>query len=107
MPNRTIPRSTPDIVDYHPAMSNLNHILEQLQGIVSFLSEFAKVLKEKSLLSFCRPKNLKDHLVRSKLCRGRDRKNGMVKCNKKRRQVGNFIRQEINIGVALLLRLLC
>ena len=60
---------------------------------MGFSSEFAKVLKEKPLLSFRRPKNLKDHLVRSKLCREGNQENGMVKCNKKRCQVCNFIRQ--------------
>ena len=81
------------VFDYHPAMGCLNQIFEQLQGIVSISSEFAKVLKEKPLLSFRRPKNLKDHLVRSKLRREGNRENGMVKCNKKRCQVCNFIRQ--------------
>ena len=81
------------VVDNHPAMGCLNQIFEQLQGIVGFSSEFAKVLKEKPLLSFRRPKNLKDHLVRSKLRREGNRENGMVKCNKKRCQVCNFIRQ--------------
>ena len=73
-------------------MSCLNQIFKQLQNIVSFLSEFARVLKEKPLFSFRMPKNLKDHLVRSKLCREGNGKNGMVKY-KKGCQVCNFIRQ--------------
>ena len=81
------------VVDYHPVMSCSNQIFQQLQGIVGLSAEFATVLKEKPLLNFCRPKNLKDHLVRSKLCREGNRENGMVKCNRKRCQVCNFIRQ--------------
>ena len=76
----------------HPVMSCLDEIFKQLQDIVGLSSKFAKVLKNKPLLSFCRPKNLKDHLVRSKLRGEGNRENGMVKCNKKRCQVCNFIR---------------
>ena len=81
------------VVDYHPVMSFLNQIFKQLHGIVGLSPEFARVLKEKPLPSFHRLKNLKDHLVRSKLRREGNRENGMVKCNKKRCQVCNFIRQ--------------
>ena len=62
------------VVDYHPVMSCLKQIFKQLQDIVGLSAEFAKVLKEKPLLSFRRPKNLKDHLVRSKLRREEIRK---------------------------------
>ena len=75
-------------------MSCLNQIFKQLQDIVGLSPEFAKVLKEKPLLNFRRPKNLKDHLVRSTLRREGNRENGMVKCNNKGCQVCNFIRQE-------------
>ena len=64
-------------------MSSLNQIFRQLQDIVGLSLEFAKVLKEKPLLSFRRPKNLKDHLVRSKLRREGNRENRVVKCNEK------------------------
>ena len=79
------------VVDYHPAMNCLSQIFRELQALVGLSAEFAKVLKESPLLSFRRPRNLKDHLVRSKLRRVDNRTNGMVKCNKKRCQVCNYI----------------
>ena len=45
-------------------MSCLNQIFKQLKSIVGLSPEFARVLKEKPLLSFRRRKNLKDHLVK-------------------------------------------
>ena len=80
------------VVDYHPVMSSLNQIFKQLQGIVGLSPEFARVLKEKPLLSFRRPKNLKDHLVRSKLRRNWE--NCMAECKKKMSHVCNFITGE-------------
>ena len=47
------------VVDYHPVISCLNQTFKQLQDIVGLSPPFAKVLKEKPLLSFRRPKNLK------------------------------------------------
>ena len=59
--------------------------------MVGLSADFAKVLKESPLLSFRRPKNLKDHLVRSKLRKVDKGTNGMFKCGKKRCQVCNYI----------------
>ena len=80
------------VVDYHPVMSCLNQIFKQLQGIVGLSPEFAKVLKKNLCLVSVGLRTLK--IVRSKLRREGNRENGMVKCNKKRCQVCNFIRQE-------------
>ena len=55
------------VIDFHPAFSSLNGTLQKMQSIVEMSSDFFKVVPEKPLLSFRRPRNLKDHLVRSKL----------------------------------------
>ena len=54
-------------LDFHPALKELFGILHELQSIVGLSQDFLKVLPEKPIISFRRPRNLKDHLVRSKL----------------------------------------
>ena len=66
-------------------------ILHELQSIVGLSEDFLKVLPEKPLLSFRRPRNLKDHLVRSKLRNLEYSDKGMNKCGKTRCQVCNYI----------------
>ena len=79
------------VLDFHPALGSLNGILQEMQGIVEMSSDFFKDLPEKPLLSFRRPRNLKDHLVRSKLCSIEGLDKGMIKCGKRRSQVCNYV----------------
>ena len=82
-------------------MSGLNKIFRELQNIVGLSSEFAKVLNEKPLLDFLRLKNLKDHIVRSKL-RREGNPEGTFRCNKKRCYVVTLLDRGIRLRVPLL-----
>ena len=79
------------VLDFHPALKELFGILHELHSIVGLSENFLKVLPEKPLLSFRRPRNLKDHLVRSKLRNLEYSDRGMNKCGKRRCQVCNYI----------------
>ena len=52
-------------LDFHPWFKSLNSTLQKVQGIVEMSSDCLQVLLERPMLKFCRPGNLKDHLVRS------------------------------------------
>ena len=70
------------MVDYHPALSALYGIFRELQQIVGLSDSFLRsdsVMPEPPMISFRRCKNLKDHLVRSKLSKEKDAVVGMFK----------------------------
>ena len=78
------------VVDYHPALSALYGIFRELQQIVGLSDSFLSVMPEPPMISFRRCKNLKDHLVRSKLSKEKDRIDavgGMFKCGSKKCKV--------------------
>jgi hypothetical protein len=73
------------VIDYHPAwLRVLYNILRELQVIVSWSERFLSIMPEPPMVCFRRSKNLKDHLVRSKLRREEETVVGMLKCGKKR-----------------------
>jgi hypothetical protein len=57
------------VIYYHPALRVLNNIFRELQVIVSWSEKFFSIMREPPMVCFRRSKNLKDHLVRSKLRR--------------------------------------
>ena len=75
------------VVDYHPALSALYGIFRELQQIVGLSDSFLSVMPEPPTISFRRCKNLKDHLVRSKLSKEKDAVGGMFKCGSRKCKV--------------------
>ena len=57
------------VIDFHPALRVLYNIFRELQVIVSWSERFLSIMPEQPMGCFRRSKNLKDHLVRSKLGR--------------------------------------
>ena len=56
------------VLNYHPALLNVHRELKELQVIVNMSVNVLKaILLETPLLSFQRPKNLRNELVRVKL----------------------------------------
>ena len=75
------------VVDYHPALSALYGIFRELQQIVGLSDSFLSVMPEPPMISFRKCKNLKDHLVRSKLSKEKDAVGGMFKCGSRKCKV--------------------
>ena len=72
------------MVDYHPALRALYDIFRELQVIVSWSERFLHIMSEPPMVCFRRTKNLKHHLVRSKLRGEEETVVGMFKCGKRK-----------------------
>lgn len=75
------------VIDYHPGLQDLHGIFMELQQIVGWSDSFLKIMPDLPMICFRRAKNLKDHLVRSKLPKEQDEIGGMFKCGNKRCKV--------------------
>ena len=64
---RTGSQCTPLVVTYHPGLPNLNNILRELHPVLLASDSMRDILPEPPLLSFRRPRNLRNELVRAKL----------------------------------------
>ena len=82
------------VLDFHPAFSNVRGIVESLWPMLQASDDFKKIFKDKKpLISFRRPRNLADNLVRSKIKTFSDKGKGMKKCGKARCQICNCVEE--------------
>ena len=73
--------AVPFILTHHPKLSDVGKILWENRDILYRVEEVEKVFSPPPFVSFRIPRNLKSHLVRSKLY-PLERKSGSAKCNK-------------------------
>ena len=64
----------PFVVDYHPGLPDIQAIFKKHQSILQQSDRLKDVVNTLPILSFRRPKNLKDNLVRAKVCTSQDEK---------------------------------
>ena len=81
----------PLVINFHPALSGVNNIIDSLWPILHASGEMKDLFKEKPIVAFRRPRNLKDELVRSKLKRENNIVKGMYKCGKSRCQICKYV----------------
>ena len=72
----------PLVTTFHPGLPNLPHILQKYLPILHSSTRCKKAIPNCPIVSFHRPKNLRDILVRSKVAT--NHQNGFFKCNNKR-----------------------
>ena len=81
------------VLNYHPMLLNVHHVLKELQAIVNMLANVLKAILPKApLLSFRRPKNLRDELVRAKLKPVEEVARGMFICGNKKCKICGFVK---------------
>ena len=78
-------------LDFEPALLGVHGILCDLQVLTDMSSILKRVLVEIPMISFERPKNLKDNLVRAKLQPLEEKAKGMFCCGKVRYKVCNYV----------------
>ena len=86
----------PLVLNFHPALSEVNDKVNSLWSIMHASDEMKEVFKDKRpLISFRRPRNLADNLVRSKIKRDADtgKAKGMKKCGKSRCQICCYVEE--------------
>ena len=84
----------PLVLNFHPAFSGARGIVESLWPVLQASDNIKEIYKDKNpLISFRRPRNLADNLVRFKINRLRDKEKGMRKCGKSRCQICNYVEE--------------
>ena len=84
----------PLVLDFHPVFSEVRGIVESLWPMLQASDDIMKIFKDKNpLISFKRPRNLADNLVRSKIKRFSDKGKGMRKSGKARCQICNCVEE--------------
>ena len=79
----------PMVVTYHPNLPNIGYVLRELQPLLHCSDKCKKAVKEVPMVTFRRPKSLKDYLVHAKLraTSVEEKPKGTVKCGDRRCQV--------------------
>ena len=83
----------PLVVNFHPVLSGIGKVVNSLWPILHASDDMKRVFGEKPIVSFRRPRNLKDELVRAKLKDERVISVGMKKCGKSRYKVCGFVEE--------------
>ena len=82
----------PLVLNFHLAFSGVRGIVESLWPMLQASDDIKEISKDKKfLISFRRPRNFADNLVRSKIKRLSDK--GMRKCGKPRCQICNYVEE--------------
>ena len=84
----------PLVLNFYPAFSRVHEIVESLWPMMQASDDTRQIFKDKKpLVSFGRPRNLADNLVRSKIKRLGIKEKGMRKCHKPRCQICNYVEE--------------
>ena len=83
----------PLVVNFHPALSGIGKVVNSLWPILHTSDDMKKVFGAKPIVSFRRPRNLKDESVRVKLNDERIINVGMKKCGKSRYKFCRFVEE--------------
>ena len=78
-------------LDFRPALLGVHGILRDLQVLTDMSPILKRVLVEVPMISFRRPKNLKDKLVKAKLQPLEENAKGMFCCGKVACNVCNYV----------------
>ena len=82
----------PLVLNFHPALSGVGEVVNSLWPVLQASEGMREILGDmKPLISFRRPRNLADNLIRSKVKKVNVEGKGMKKCDKARCQICNFV----------------
>ena len=80
------------VLNYHPALLKIHRIRRELQVLVEWSPLLKSILPEPPIVSFRRPRNIKDFLVRAKLEPEIQSDKGMFGCGKVRCKICKFVK---------------
>ena len=86
----------PLVLNFHPALSGISQKVKSLWPVLHASDDMNKVFKNiKPLISFRRPRNLADNLVRSRIKEASNTREdkGMKKCGKSRCQICSYVEE--------------
>ena len=89
-------RVVPLVLNFHPALLGVSQKVKSLWPVLHASNEMQDVFKDtKPLISFRRPQNLADYLIRSKIngATNTRKDRGMKKCGKSRCQICNYVEE--------------
>ena len=88
--------AVPLVLNFHPALSGISQKVKSLWPVLHASDDMNEVFKDiKPLISFRRPRNLADNLVRSKIKEASNTREdkGMKKCGKSRCQICSYVEE--------------
>ena len=96
--------AVPLVFNFHPALSGISQKVKSLGLVLHASDEMNEVFKDiKPLISFRRPRNLADNLVRSKIKEASNTRKdkGMKKCGKSRCQICSYVEELKNLNMVI------
>ena len=81
------------IINFHPVRSGIGKVVNSLWPILHVSDDMKRVFGEKPIVSFRRPRSLKDEFIRAKLKDERVITVGMKKCGKSLCKVCDFVEE--------------
>ena len=85
-------------MEFHPGISGVSKVIDSLWPVFRASDDMRKISEEKPMLSFKRPRNLKDVLVKSKLRVDKEGVVGMKRCGKSRCQISQYANEGNEFG---------
>ena len=83
----------PLILNFHPALSGVRSIIDSLWPILHASEDMKKIFGEIPMVTYRRPRNLKDKPVRAKLKGESNENKGIKRCGKRRCRICNYIEE--------------
>ena len=83
----------PLVMNFHPALSGVGEIVDSLWYMFQASDDMKETFRDKPMVAFRTPRNLRDDLVKSRLKRLREENKGMRKCGKTRCQFCNLVKE--------------
>lgn len=83
----------PFVVDFHPALSGIGKILNSVWPVLHCSDDMKRIFGERPVVSYWRPRYLKDSLVKAKLFKEIGGEKGMRKCANKRCRICDFVEE--------------
>ena len=81
------------VMHFHPALSGVGKIINDLWPVLQSSEDMRRIFREKPVVAFRRPRNLRDSIVRSKVKRMNSSNRGMKKFRKSRCQICRFVEE--------------
>ena len=80
-------------MNFHPALSGVGKIIDQLWYMFQASDDMRETFRDKPMMAFRRPRNLRDELVKSRLKRHREENRDRRKCGKTHCQICKLINE--------------
>ena len=83
----------PLVMNFHPPLPGIGKIVDSLWYMFLASDDMRETFRDKPMVAFRRPRNLRDELVKSRLKRHREENRGTRNCGKTRCQICKLVKE--------------